>query len=184
MQINSYGDPVVGYVLQRTFTGIQALRDELKAEGAEQREQNFSVNNEIIQLKGRTTRIKKDVEGVRVEVEDLAAETASKFEQTTTQISAEVSRAIGKEQELSGRIDVMAGQVVLKVDANGNVAAVELDADPSQGTNIKIKADNIQLEGLITANGRFKVLMDGSIEATNATLSGSFTSVAPTTQPR
>ena len=166
-------NPITGYVLQRTLFGIQALKDEIITQGKEKREQNFNINTEIIRQKGRIARIKKDVEGVRIEVEDLAAETASKFEQTATQISAEVSRAIGKEQELSGRIDVMAGQVVLKVDANGNVAAVELDADPSEGTSVKIKADNIQLEGLVTANGYFKILPDGSMEATNGKFSGS-----------
>lgn len=114
-------NPITGYVLQRTLFGIQALKDEIITQGKEKREQNFNINTEIIRQKGRIARIKKDVEGVRIEVEDLAAETASKFEQTATQISAEVSRAIGKEQELSGRIDVMAGQVVLKVDANGYI---------------------------------------------------------------
>lgn len=39
-------------------------------------------------------------------------------------------------------------------------------------SNAKIKADNIELEGLVTANSYFKVLEDGSIEATNATISG------------
>lgn len=165
-------DSVTGYVLQRTLSGIQALRDEYKAPGSEQREQNTSVNKEIIQLQGKTTKIKKDVEGVRVEVEDLETSTNTRFEQTDQAISAEAARAIDAETILNGRIDVMAGQVVLKVDANGNVAAVELDADPSEGTSVKIKADNIQLEGLVTANGNFKVLPDGSIEAINGKFSG------------
>ena len=39
-------------------------------------------------------------------------------------------------------------------------------------SNAKIKADNIELEGLVTANSYFKVLEDGSIEAANATISG------------
>ena len=33
--------------------------------------------------------------------------------------------------------------------------------------NIKLKAKNISLEGLVTANNNFKILTDGSIEATN-----------------
>ena len=168
-------DTVVGYVLHRTLTGIQALRDEYTAKGNEEREQNFGINNEIIQLQGKVTRIKKDVEGVSVEVEDLAQNTASKFEQTSQQITAEVNRATEAEGELSGRIDVqadritqevtratqaegqlsgqidiLAGEVILKVDANGNIAAVELGADPSEGTNITIKADNIDLSGYVT----------------------------------
>lgn len=165
-------NPVTGYVLQRTLTGIQALQDKYIAEGNEEREQNFGINNEIIQLQGKVTRIRKDVEGVSVEVEDLAQDTASRFEQTSERITQEVNDA---KNELSGQIEVIAGQVVLKVDSNGNVAAVELDADPSEGTSIKLKANNIELEGLVTANGYFKILENGSVEAVNGKFSGTIT---------
>ena len=37
---------------------------------------------------------------------------------------------------------------------------------------VKIKASNIQLEGLVTANENFKILEDGSIEAQNAKVKG------------
>lgn len=198
-------DTVVGYVLQRTLTGIQALRDEYTAKGNEEREQNFGVNKELIQTQGKLTRIKKDVEGVRVEVEDLAEDTASKFEQTSQQITAEVNRATTAEGqlsgridvqanritqevtrattaegELSGRIDVLAGQIVLKVDSNGNVAAVELDADAEDGTSITLTADNIELEGLVTANGNFRILEDGSIEAVNGRFNGELVAASGT----
>lgn len=39
-------------------------------------------------------------------------------------------------------------------------------------SDILLKAKNISLEGLITGNGYFKVLEDGSIEATNANIKG------------
>jgi hypothetical protein len=165
-------DPVTGYVFQRTLTGIQALRDEYTAEGNEKREQNFGLNTEVIQLQGRYNKIKKDVDGVSIEVGNLETRTNTKFEQTDQKISLEAQRATGAEGKLSGQIDVLAGQVVLKADANGNIAAVELDADASAGSAIKIKADNIGLEGLITANGNFKILADGSMEAKNGKFSG------------
>ena len=41
--------------------------------------------------------------------------------------------------------------------------------------NIKLKAENISLEGLVTANSKFKILTDGSMEATNANISGKIT---------
>lgn len=160
---------VAGYMLQRILTGIQALRDEYEAPGSEELEQNFGVNKEIIQLQGKTTRIKKDVEGVRVEVEDLVEETSSKFEQTYNKITQEVTDA---KNELSGQIDVLAGQVILKVDSSGNIAAVELGADPSTGTSVKIKADNIELEGYVSINGYTKIKPDGSLEVVNAKISG------------
>lgn len=52
------------------------------------------------------------------------------------------------------------------------VAVTETDADGKENTVIKLTADNIQLEGLVTANGNFKILDDGSIEAVNGKFGG------------
>ena len=50
----------------------------------------------------------------------------------------------------------------------------ETDEDGNAITKsvIKLTADNIQLEGLVTANENFKIKEDGSIEAANGTFSG------------
>jgi hypothetical protein len=144
-------DPVVSYVLKRTLSGIQALTDALGATGAEQLPQNTTVNEEIKILKAKTTRITKTVDGVKVVVEDLEA-------------------------NVSSEISALAGQIVLKAKADGSIAMVSLGADPSTGSTIQIKADNVELEGLITANGYFKILDDGSMEAVNGKFSGSLTS--------
>ena len=39
-------------------------------------------------------------------------------------------------------------------------------------SNLVLKATQITLEGIVTANGNFKILSDGSIEATNANITG------------
>lgn len=68
-------------------------------------------------------------------------------------------------------------------DAAGNVALIgvsvdETDAEGNKiGSTIKLTANNIQLEGLVTANGNFKILEDGSIETNNAKLKGYMYSV-------
>lgn len=68
-------------------------------------------------------------------------------------------------------------------DADGNVALIgvsvdETDAEGNKiGSTIKLTANNIQLEGLVTANGNFKILEDGSIETNNAKLKGYMYSV-------
>lgn len=139
---------VTGYVLRRKLTGIQALKDTYIATGNEQREENYGVNKEIITLKGKAAKIVKSVEEVKVTVSDL-------------------------DTKLTGEIAVLAGQVVLKVDSNGNLGTIELNADPDTDlTEIKIKANNISLEGLVTVNGNLKVLEDGTLEAVNARFSG------------
>jgi len=173
-------DIVTGYVLQRTLKGIQALTDEYTATGNEEREQNFGVNKEIIQLQGKSTKIQKDVDGIKIEVENIETSTNTKFEQTDEKIALEAQRATGAEDTLSGQIEVMAGQVVLKVDTNGNIAAVELDADPSNGTSIKLKADNISLEGYVSLNGNTKIRPDGTLEAVDGIFSGTLNGVSIT----
>lgn len=62
-------------------------------------------------------------------------------------------------------------------DANGKLALIgvgveETDAEGNKKTVIKLTADNIKLEGLVTANGNFKILEDGSMEAVNGKFSG------------
>ena len=62
-------------------------------------------------------------------------------------------------------------------DANGKLALIgvgveETDGEGNKKTVIKLTADNIKLEGLVTANGYFKVKEDGSIEAVNGTFRG------------
>lgn len=145
-------DAIETFIFTRTLTGIQALQDEYTASGNRKRDNKVGLSTQVEQLKGKTLKIQKSVEGVQMSVTDL-------------------------DLQLTSEMNFLAGQIILKVDASGNVAAVELGADPSEGTSIKLKADNIIWEGLVTANSRFKILLDGSIEATNAKLNGSFVSI-------
>lgn len=139
-------DTVVSYILQRTLTGIQALKDEFEAPGSEEREENFGANNEIIQLQGKFAKIKKDVDGIVQTVGDI-------------------------EQGVYTEIEQLADQLVLKVDKDGNVGLFKLSSE-EDGTQVLIKADNISLEGLTTINNNFKVLEDGTIEAVDGSFEG------------
>lgn len=61
-------------------------------------------------------------------------------------------------------------------DSDGNIALIgvcieETDSNGNKVSKIKLTADHIKLEGLITANGNFKILEDGTIE----TIKGKFT---------
>ncbi len=144
-------DTTAGYVFERTLKGLQALQDEYGAQGSEEQVQGFGMADDIIQIKGRSAKIEKSVDAVKITVSDM-------------------------DTRLSGEIDVLAGQIVLKIDNNGHIGYIQLDGDPNTGLNsITIKADQISIEGLVTVNGRFKVLPDGSIEAVNGKFSGDIT---------
>ncbi len=61
------------------------------------------------------------------------------------------------------------GNIVKQADISAFITEDEVNGLIS---NIRVSADKIALEGLITANSNFKVLSDGSIEAKNAKISG------------
>lgn len=68
-------------------------------------------------------------------------------------------------------------------DSDGNVALIgvsvdETDGDGNKHSKIKLTADHIQLEGLVTANNNFKVLEDGSIEAVNGKFKGKIEAIS------
>lgn len=64
-----------------------------------------------------------------------------------------------------------------KSDGTMAFISVEEENEGSGNTVVKLKGDNIKLEGNLTANGNFKVLGDGSIETNNAKLKGYMYSV-------
>lgn len=69
------------------------------------------------------------------------------------------------------------GAGIYAQDADGRVAMIgvsvdEVDEEGNKKSTIKLTADHIKLEGLITANDNFKILEDGSIEATNGKFKG------------
>lgn len=64
------------------------------------------------------------------------------------------------------------GSGIYAQTADGNLALIGVATQKDGKTVIQLKADNIQLEGIVTANGNFKVLADGSIEAKNGKFTG------------
>lgn len=76
-------------------------------------------------------------------------------------------------------IEAFAGMFASAVDENKNIvkqadisAFVTKDEKGYLESGVHISADNIKLEGLVTANENFKILEDGSIEAKNAKING------------
>lgn len=113
-------DVVESYVLSRTLSGIQLLRDTYEAKGSETRSNNVSDSSELIRTKAKILKIQKDIDGVRIEMSDLEEETSSQYEQTNKTI-------------------------VLKVTNKGKMVQVGLGSDTDKGTEFKVGADNIEL---------------------------------------
>ena len=107
---------VESFVFSRTLCGIQNLREKYLAKGTEIRENEVSPNEEFEQLKARTIKISKSVDGLSVDLADLEKNTSSRFEQTSESIVAEVIRANAVEGELSSRIDLASDSITAEVN--------------------------------------------------------------------
>lgn len=96
---------VESYILKRTIKGIQSLRDSISSSGVyEYSEKVNSVNSSIIQLKGKTNELERNVEETKSTITDVGKGLQSQITQNAEKIQSEVTRAIGAEEELSSNI--------------------------------------------------------------------------------
>lgn len=112
-------------------------------------------------------------------IEALTYKYKTLFEQSErlVKISAAVYDKDERALQETGLMIQPEGTGIYIKDANGKLALIgvgveETDVEGNKKTVIKLTADNIKLEGLVTANGYFKVKEDGSIEAVNGTFRG------------
>lgn len=103
-------------------------------------------------------------------IESLTHTYRTLFEQSErlVKISAAVFDKDEKMLEETGLITTSKVSGLYAIDGDGNLKSF-IGAGQD---GVKIKAANIQLEGLVTANENFKILEDGSIEAKNGKFTG------------
>lgn len=119
----------------------------------------------------------REVDGLEYKYRTLFEQT-DRLIQLTAGIYEKNAEALKALRE-SGLVIAPEGSGIFAKDANGKIGFIgvsveEKDAEGNTKTVIKLSADDIKLEGLVTANGYFKITEEGSLEALNAKISGSF----------
>lgn len=143
-------DIVETFVMKRTITGCQNMRDKIESTGSQVREDQFSISKQIIQLEGKAAIITKSVEEVSVRVTDLKNYTEAQFKITADAITAEVTRAKEAEAQLSIRADEISASVTdLRNDTE---AKFEITADQIEAEVTRATAAEGELSGRITIN--------------------------------
>lgn len=108
IEFESHGNTYRSYIFTRTLRGIQAIRDTYNAEGTEEiYEDTNTMRNQVKILNGKSNVLKTDLDATISELKDLDASVNSRFEQTsssiTLQVSAETQRAMSVEEVLDGK---------------------------------------------------------------------------------
>lgn len=153
------------YILKRTLKGIQALRDDLEADGEEYRTSKVNgIQRSILQLKGKSNTLERSIEETKSTIVDVEKGLQSQITQTATEIrsevknttdglssritqnsesiTAEVNRATEKEGQLAAAIQINAEGITSKVSRDSVVSEINQSAE-----GVKIRADLLELKG-------------------------------------
>jgi hypothetical protein len=153
------------YILKRTLKGIQALRDDLEADGEEYRTSKVNgIQRSILQLKGKSNTLERSIEEtkstivdvekglqsqitqtaseIRAEVKNTTDGLSSRITQNASSITAEVNRATEKEGQLAAAIQVNAEGITSKVSRDSVVSEINQSAE-----GVKIRSDLLELKG-------------------------------------
>ena len=183
------------YILKRTLKGIQALRDDLEADGEDYRTSKVNgIQRSILQLKGKSNTLERSIEETKSTIVDVEKGLQSQITQTATEIrsevknttdglssritqnsesiTAEVNRATNAEGTLSSKITQTAESITAEVnratEKEGQLAAaIQINAD---GITSKVSRDSVVSEINQSAEG-LKIRADllelrGSVEMT------------------
>ena len=183
------------YILKRTLKGIQALRDDLEADGEEYRTSKVNgIQRSILQLKGKSNTLERSIDEtkstivdvekglqsqitqtaseIRAEVKNTTDGLSSRITQNASSITAEVNRATSAEGTLSSKITQTAESITAEVsratEKEGQLAAaIQVNAE---GITSKVSRDSVVSEINQSAEG-LKIRADllelrGSVEMT------------------
>ena len=96
---------VDSYILQRTLTGINSLKDNYIAEGNKNRPSEInSISSQFTSLEGKYTKVQADTDGLKVVVGDEGSGLVHDLSVTANNLSSEITRATAAEGTLGTRI--------------------------------------------------------------------------------
>jgi len=143
-------DVVESYVLQRTLKGTQALRDSFKSDGVEKYSKKVNgMQNSIIQLKGKTNILERNVDETRLEMRDMGEELSTEISVTAAGINETIKNT---KEGLETKISKTVRSIEMSVSNNktGKTAEVKLLITDEGGTQYEVTADKIDLTGLVS----------------------------------
>lgn len=169
----NYRYPIFGYTLK--WTGSAKIS--LESTGNEYRDVLDATSRESWAVGRKMLEINKSIDGVKItaseakETSESAVSKVTEMSLTVDGIKTSVEKVETDQEDLRTEISQTAEEIEAKVSKGEVIAAINLTAESA-----KIQAPKISLEGIVTANEKFKVLLDGSVEATDGKFSGTLAS--------
>lgn len=113
------------YILKRTLKGIQALRDDLEADGEEYRTSKVNgIQRSILQLKGKSNTLERSIEETKSTIVDVEKGLQSQITQTATEIRSEVKNTTdGLSSRITQNSESITAEVTRATNAEGTLSS-------------------------------------------------------------
>lgn len=163
-------DIVETFVMKRTISGCQAMRDKIESTGSQTREEQFTIQRQITQLEGKSAVIVKTIEGVSATVTDLAESTSAQFKLTAQQISLKVSKG-DVTSELNSELTITGNSINLTTGHfTINAANMTVDAQGNATFSGNVTGATITGGSINIGGGKFTVSSGGIVRAEDAVI--------------
>lgn len=163
-------DIVETFVMKRTISGCQAMRDKIESTGSQTREEQFTIQRQITQLEGKSAVIVKTIEGVSATVTDLAESTSAQFKLTAQQISLKVSKG-DVTSELNSELTITGNSINLTTGHfTINAANMTVDAQGNATFSGNVTGATITGGSINIGGGKFTVSSGGIVKAEDAVI--------------
>ncbi len=153
------------FILTRTLTGTQILKDEIETKGTETTGETFGLSKDIIRLKGKANVLTRSIEKTTEKITDIEKNVETEALQTAEKFSWIIKNGTsGSDFELT---DKMAELTAAIISLNGNV---KVNGDMI--TDGAITSKKISVEDLAALNATIGgwLLNDNAIKSKNGTV--------------
>lgn len=161
IRLNTKHEIVNTYVLQRTLSGIQALKDNYTAEGTKHYEKNInSVKKDVIKLKSKVNVLTRTVDETKSSIEDLDKNIRSEITQSAEELRLEIGSSTESTKkytddklktysttvEMESAIKLESDSIKSEVSKTYQTIDDALETEEELRTSITQNADNITSE--------------------------------------
>lgn len=104
------------FILTRTLTGTQILKDTIETKGTEKTCETFGVQKEIIKLKGKSNVLTRSIEETKQIISDLDTKLTDNYSTTTDMKSAIEQSASNVKIELNKEMDIKTKEAIQDIE--------------------------------------------------------------------
>ena len=142
IRFNTSYQIVESYILKRTLSGVQGLRDELSADGEEYLSENASgIESQIQQIKGKSNVLERNIDETVSKISDVEKGLKSEIKQTADEITQNVSETYETIQSANETKATLESQIKQTSDSITSTVSKQITETKKYADNVASNAE-------------------------------------------